>query len=459
MSKTTHKSNGTAAKSTDDGNLRLTVSGFKSISEEQTIEIRPLTILAGANSSGKSSIMQPLLLLKQTLEQTFDPGPLWLGGPNVRFNSTTEFCSHLVVDKRPVFTVSLAQRNESCSVQFDLTRSQEASLEKCTLSFDGRLLSFREGMTNNEMKSNAPWLYNPNYVDSKFDESADVIRRLRSAMENGQQHFNILKSRFILEPRISFVTDDAVLTHDFSIRTSWFKEFLTNLLHVSGTRGIPTRAYTASGPGPKFPGTFDKYTGSLVLKWQTEGDAFNSQGLASQLALLRLGEAVGARRIDANQIEVLVNAAPSSDRMVSIADMGLGVSYAMPFLVALEQAEPGQIVYIEEPEIHLHPRAQRALASVLARAAKRSVRVVAETHSSLLLQGIQTLVAEGGLDPTLVALHWFSRNDEGITHIDSHDLDETGAFGDWPEDFDDVALESEAAYIRAAGARARTGIA
>src|SRR5438128_6506993 len=73
-----------------EGITRITVAGFKSISQEQSIEIRPLTILAGANSSGKSSIMQPLLLLKQTLEATYDPGALLLNGPNVKFTSADQ---------------------------------------------------------------------------------------------------------------------------------------------------------------------------------------------------------------------------------------------------------------------------------------------------------------------------------------------------------------------------------
>src|SRR5579864_8197132 len=78
---------------TDIPITRVTVGGFKSISQEQSIEIKPLTILAGANSSGKSSIMQPLLLLKQTLESTYDPGPLLLNGPNVTFTSSDQFLS------------------------------------------------------------------------------------------------------------------------------------------------------------------------------------------------------------------------------------------------------------------------------------------------------------------------------------------------------------------------------
>ena len=75
------------------GITKIAVKGFKSIAEEREIDIRPLTILAGANSSGKSSIMQPLLLLKQTLEAPYDPGPLLLDGPNVQFTLAEQFLS------------------------------------------------------------------------------------------------------------------------------------------------------------------------------------------------------------------------------------------------------------------------------------------------------------------------------------------------------------------------------
>src|SRR5712691_9581853 len=78
-----------------EGITRIIVGGFKSISREQSIEIRPLTILAGANSSGKSSIMQPLLLLKQTLEAPYDPGALLLNGPNVKFTSIDQLLSRV----------------------------------------------------------------------------------------------------------------------------------------------------------------------------------------------------------------------------------------------------------------------------------------------------------------------------------------------------------------------------
>jgi predicted ATPase len=158
---------------------------------------------------------------------------------------------------------------------------------------------------------------------------------------------------------------------------------------------------------------------------------------------------VTARRINDVTIELHVAIGDDTRRADNIADVGFGVSQVLPVLVALRTAELGRLVYIEEPEIHLHPRAQTKLADILADAAKRGVRVVAETHSSLLLRAIQTLVAKGDLDPELVRLHWFTRDAEGVTHVNSAKPDANGAFGDWPEDFGDVALESEQRYLDA----------
>src|SRR5208283_3020559 len=141
--------------------------------------------------------------------------------------------------------------------------------------------------------------------------------------------------------------------------------------------------------------------------------------------------------------------------LVSIADVGFGVSQTLPVIVALLAAQPGQAVYLEEPEIHLHPRAQTRMAELLSEAAQRGVRVIAETHSSLLLRAIQTLVARGRLSPDLVKLHWFTRLEDGSTEVKSADLDEQGAFGDWPEDFDETAITMEREYLDAAEARSQ----
>ena len=72
----------------------LTVEGYKSFGKKQHLQIRPVTLLAGANSSGKSSVIQPLLLSKQALESPFDPGPLKVDGPNVDFTRYSQLFTH-----------------------------------------------------------------------------------------------------------------------------------------------------------------------------------------------------------------------------------------------------------------------------------------------------------------------------------------------------------------------------
>jgi len=138
---------------------------------------------------------------------------------------------------------------------------------------------------------------------------------------------------------------------------------------------------------------------------------------------------------------------------VSIADVGFGVSQSLPVVVALIAARPGQLVYLEQPEIHLHPLAQRKLATVLCEAVKRDVVAVVETHSALLVREVQTLIATGQLDKQDVALHWLQRGEQGETTVQTANLDDEGAYGDWPEDFDRTELEAEQLYLDSVEAR------
>jgi hypothetical protein len=226
------------------------------------------------------------------------------------------------------------------------------------------------------------------------------------------------------------------------------------VIHLPGLRANPSRTYKATPISGFFPGTFDNYVASVVRGWQTEKSP-RLGSLGSAMAELGLTWKVETRQLDDTQVELLVGRLPRSKRggaqdLVSIADVGFGVLQALPVVVALLVAKPGNILYIEQPEIHLHPRAQTAMATLLADAARRGVRVVAETHSSVLVRSVQTLVAQGQLAPEIVKLHWFTRNpDDGSTKIDSADVDENGAFGPWPSDFDETALQVEGAYLDA----------
>ncbi|MFL6276725.1 MAG: DUF3696 domain-containing protein [Blastocatellia bacterium] len=427
---------------TENSISHITVSGYKSIRNEQSIDIKPLTILAGANNSGKSSMMQPLLLLKQTLEATYDPGPLLLNGPNVHFTSADQLLAHISNGRRASsFEVGIGLAVLSTiKLTFKKRGAGGFRIQKMVLKdiYERKSREFilQEGLNHNDILTGM----------RSFAGSDEDL--LFNQLEQQQIQLVIIRNRCFFD-----VASDKGLV--FSITPIFGDPLIRQMIHLPGLRGNPERNFPVTAVGSMFPGTFHEYTASIIAQWQAEKRSRNLQLLGKYLERLGLTWKVSAKAINDTQVELQVGRLPhprkdGSTDMVNIADVGFGVSQVLPVLVALLVAEPGQLVYIEEPEIHLHPRAQSAMAEILADAAKRGVRVVIETHSQLLLLGIQTLVAKGNLSPELVKLHWFQRQNDGSTQITSADLDEAGAFGNWPEDFAEVALEAESRYLDAA---------
>lgn len=132
------------------GITRIAVEGFKSIAKRQEIEVAPLTILAGANSSGKSSIMQPLLMLKQTLEATYDPGALKIDGPNVTFTNAEQFLSRMGVALEPQFSVEVATDNVSVDVAF--VKGATLKVKEETYSLPEGRITLRPNMSKGEVR-------------------------------------------------------------------------------------------------------------------------------------------------------------------------------------------------------------------------------------------------------------------------------------------------------------------
>lgn len=431
-----------------EGITRITVAGFKSISQEQSIEIRPLTILAGANSSGKSSIMQPLLLLKQTLEAPYDPGALLLNGPNVHFTSADQILSR-VNDEKTVDTFHVGiEAGAEATVMLYFIQGQNKG-------FDIKLLTYNSGKEKYRLYMDMPESEIQTIISTAFSINTGVSLATPGLL---QSSIGLVRNRCFLVPTIQFGGTFSTIAPLHSEAIVGY--YVRQMLHLPGLRGNPERNYPVTAGSIGFSGTFEYYTASVILQWQMDRKQDTLEKLSHDLIRLGLARKVSARAIDAASIELLVNRLTSSNEnstedMVSIADVGLGVSQALPVIVALHAADEGQLIYLEQPEIHLHPRAQYAMAEVLADAALQGKRLVVETHSSLLLLGIQTLVAEGKLPPEMVKLHWFKQQEDGSTRIISADLDEAGAYGDWPEDFDKVILNSESRYIDAAEARSR----
>lgn len=436
------------------GITRLTVQGYKSIAEKQDIDIKPLTILAGANSSGKSSIMQPLLLLKQTLEAPYDPGAVRLDGDHVEFTRVEEMLARQPGGQTAALLHVGVRLSHGREFRTALGRGPNGGLavvESTTSERDyaGRsmLEAFRAGMTHEEV------------AKAVIPEREELRNRHPDGPD--AYEWTVQPNRFLLEPvMVRTGTSRERPAPGDSIPPDRYAPFVRHsvlsTIHVPGLRDLPGRAYPRTGTGPMFEGTFDPYTASIIEDWQDRAPG-RVEALAGDLRSLDLTSSIRAQRRDDVSLEVYVGrlpvGSPREDDEVNIADVGLGVSQSLPALVALRAADEGRLVYIEQPELHLHPRAQVALAGVLADAALRGVRVVAETHSALLLLAVQTLIAskDHPLTQDGVALHWFRRGDDGVTDVATADeLDGAGRFGDWPQDFGDVELLAENEYLDAA---------
>ena len=428
-------------KDQDKGITAISVQGFKSLANESRIEIRPLTILSGANSSGKSSIIQPLLLMKQTLEASYDPGPLLLNGPNVSFTSFDQLISRMQKNSDcQEFSVEINHATyPMLKIMFSLSENQTLEIREMIIKKGKHSLHLTPAQRVDDLE-------NP-ILTSRLEEigwSQEI-----------KPSISIVRNRCFLEVNFKIKNVVAIYyeissTGGFSVP---YSKNLLSMIHVPGLRDNPQRDYPRTATGPDFPGTFENYVATIIADWQKKEDD-RVKRLENMLTDLGLTWKIFAKVVNDTQIELQVGRLPEArrggDDLVSIADVGLGVSQVLPVLVALLVAEPGQLVYIEQPELHLHPRAQHALAKILAETAKRGVKLVVETHSALLLRMVQTLVAQRDLDPDLVKLHWFSRSDEdGTTSIQSADLSKKGAFGDWPVDFGDVELKAEGTYLDA----------
>ena len=439
------------------GITRIRVGGFKSIAQEKSIEVRPLTILAGANSSGKSSIMQPLLLLKQTLDATYDPGPLLLNGPNVRFTLVDQLFSRMSYKQgMKNFYIGIEINYEdSATTYFERGLNKRIDIEQTIYGFRKDMYHLYRDMSLQDIKTILPTILNVNFPSSR----RNLTRKLLSNLLSGNDiNFSVDRLRCFL----ALTTKSAVYQDIFFKEEPFVSPYIRRIIHLPGLRGNPERTYPVTAVGTEFPGTFEKYVASIIGQWQIDKNDNKLSKVNRDLARLGLTGGVSTEPVDDTQVELLVYPYSRKDNfdpddMVSIADVGIGVSQVLPIIVALHTATSDQLVYVEQPELHLHPRAQSAIAAVLADAALQGTRMVIETHSSLLLLGIQTLVAEGKLPPEMVKLHWFQLLDDGSTQITSADLDETGAFGDWPEDFAEVALSSEGRYLDAAQNRMMKG--
>jgi hypothetical protein len=424
---------------------RVILAGFKSFAERTEVALRPLTILAGANSAGKSTVMQALLLLKQTLESDYDAGPLRIDGPHVAFTQVEQMLWSAPPQKATNFTLGL---RVSGQIGYEATFAKRAGgavpleIAQAVYVHGDQRVTLSATPSQEQRAAYAQLLSSllPNINSQALDLSSQPQRQGFFLFIPSMSRTHATSGEFVDSLAMPYPPYKLHIEKD-----------LRGMIHLPGLRGNPQRTYPIAAVRPFFQGPFTHYVASLIAEWQRRQDD-RLDRLNEDLRELGLTAHVRAHQVSDVALALRVGRTvnPRGDDTVDIADAGLGLSHALPVLVALLAAEPGQLVFIEHPELHLHPRAVRALAGLIRRAIERGVWVVLETHSDLLLISLQEQVARGALCSEDVLLHWVTRDERGATVLSSTTLNESGAWGNMPVDFNDVHLEAMRSYLDAA---------
>lgn len=419
----------------------VSIAGYKSFKTTSKINISPLTILAGSNSSGKSSFFQPFLLLKQTQEVSYNPEGILLHGPNLKIHDT-----------QSIFTNE--NRAKELEIGFYFNDSTEIVNVYKKDEVLGVVLAHSKIVINNEI----------HHVSN--NSSRKELEQIFLLGENDRDKFYEVFGKRKFYPKLDLnrgffdILFSQIGKTGMSIKGGLYDRYITNcrrfvnFLHVPGIRGNPERNYQFSSMKGKYTGKIEDYVASIIFKWKNSTSKKEKEKLSrlqDMLSTVGLTSSISAEKVNDAFVSIKVGSLPNvkSNLVLNIADVGFGVSQTLPILVALIEAKRGQSVYIEQPELHLHPNAQVELAKVIAKSLNDGINIILETHSSLMLRVFQTMIANKTIKNSDVSFNWFCLDKRGFSKISAAKIDKKGRYGNWPQNFDDVSLETESSYIKA----------
>ena len=447
---------------------RLKLCNFKSWPEAD-LAFGRITGLFGANSSGKSSLLQFLLLLKQTKDSSDRAAALDLNGRFVELGTPADVIHGHDKDRTLRLRFRLAFEHES-DVEINvpgngtLARSKKLAVRARAdihkQAFRSRALSYRLGAAEFALKRAGD-------SDTEFDLVAQVpdsdfsfVRPPRG--RRWKLPGPVKTYRFPDEARTYFQNSGFLLDLEAA-----FESALDKLYYLGPLREHPKRDYLWARSRPTDVGERGERTIAAIIAAQDSGETQNLGWKKRHRPFPHI-VAHWLRELGLVHDFRVEEIAPGSNRWqarvkthaggaeVMLTDVGFGVSQVLPAVTLLHYVPEGSTVLLEQPEIHLHPLAQAGLADAILHAAThRKVQVVFESHSEHLLLRLQRRIAEKRIDADDVALY-FCGATGGASRIESLDLDVFGNVRNWPDGFMGDAFGETAQAERARLARMKT---
>lgn len=417
--------------------LDLTLRNFKIWKTTGLVKLAPVSLLLGTNSSGKSSIIQSLLLIRQTVRSR---------DPNISLNLGSEAAGSSVALGQ--FSDVLCRFGPDRKIGIEFTWSPTGSPDTA-LNFSASYQPTR---------SDAAEISNLRL--GRGEQSFSVTRQAKGAYRlfvgTGKRSLGASRE---FHPQGSFSFSAATFARMLpadaqlirSAGTALLDE-MAKIIYLGPVRQLARRHYHWSGvPTATIGDDGSMAMDALIssgLSWkggtrrlfeQTEL-WLTKMGLAQKLEIRRLGKS------PLYEVWVVRDGVPSN-----VKDVGVGVSQVLPVIVAALHADPKHIVMVEEPESHLHPLAQSLLAELFVGVSKeRGVQFIVETHSEHLFRRMQTLIAKKSVAPADCALYFIEKTGPEA-QIRVLEANEFGAVTNWPEKFfgDAIGEAREQALARA----------
>ena len=428
----------------------------------------PITGLFGTNSSGKTSVLQLLLMIKQTVESTdrlqvldfgSEKSPANLGSfRDVVFShqapGTLDWqirwkLNEPLAVKNPEDKKSNLFVDDKVGFQVEITENEKKRLvvNHVVYSFAGRDFEMRRKPANKD----------------KYDltvKPPDDFRFIRTPGRVWDLDAPVKCYGFPNEVNARF--QNAGFLSDLQLA---FERLFEGIKYLGPLRDYPKRQYPWSGSEPADMGQRGERVVEALLAAR-ESNRLLSRGkgkkrepleerVAAWLKELRLISEFHVEPVakeGGNIYRVKVRRNPQSPDVL-ITDVGFGVSQILPAIVLCYYAPEGSIIILEQPEIHLHPAVQAGLADVFIDAVKsRNIQIIFESHSEHLLKRLQRRIAEQEIKPDTTALY-FCESNNGSSSLTPLDVDLYGNILNWPKDFfgnqfEEMALTTKAVIER-----------